>query len=186
MQLHLPESRCSIDRKTNANTQKKKTKTRRNSSPRALEFSRRIKHKRQTTRNTTKHALLASSSRLYERHIRRVFLPGSGTWRPPQSQVSLTVKNAKHICKSKTFAGQHTLPSTYRNETACGVRGSNGQRRAAEERLVRVDGHEVGQHHDEREDQLDGQSFPGAQRRTVRDGCLQIALVAGHRDAAKQ
>lgn len=61
--------------------------------------------------------------------------------------------------------------NTHRNKTAGRVRRPDCHRRAAVERLVIVHRHER-QHDDEREDQLDGQTLPGAQRRIVRDGRL--------------
>lgn len=48
-----------------------------------------------------------------------------------------------------------------------------------------MNGHEVGQNDDEREDQLDGQALPGAQRWTIGNRRLKIALVSGNGDTAK-
>lgn len=90
----------------------------------------------------------------------------------------------QHSIKTHTHASIECR-CTHRDKTARSVGGSDGHGRAAVERFVVVHGHER-QHDDEREDQLDGEALPGAQRRIVRDGRLQIALVAGHGDTARR
>lgn len=91
-------------------------------------------------------------------------------------QPALTHAHHKHTSKCRF---------TYRHKTARGVGRSDGHRRAAVKRFVVVHGH-VRQHNDKGEDQLDGEPLPGAQRRIVRDGRLQIALVAGHGDTGSR
>lgn len=67
---------------------------------------------------------------------------------------------------------QEKLINTYRDEAASAVSSADGQRRNTEIRLVRIGGHEIGQHYDERQCHFDTKTFPGSQCGCMCDGRL--------------
>lgn len=81
---------------------------------------------------------------------------------------------------------RHYQCQTYRDKAAGAVRGTDGKRRVAHELSDGVGRDEVAEHHDESQDEFHTKAFPGGQCSAVRDGGLQIALVAGYGDAAKE
>lgn len=76
--------------------------------------------------------------------------------------------------------------NTHRNKAAGTVGGSEHHRRGAQESFVGTGGDKVRQNHGKGQDELDSESLPGRQRRTMRDGRLQVALVSWHGDTAME
>lgn len=75
---------------------------------------------------------------------------------------------------------------THRNQVAGSVRRSDDAGRVAEDFAVGGGGDKVGEHHDEGQDHLHAQPLPGRDRLRVRDGGLQVSLVARQRDSAEE
>ena len=81
--------------------------------------------------------------------------------------------------------GLALLVWSYRYEAARTVRRTDGDRGRAEVLLERAGRDEVGQHDDERQDELDPEPLPGGEGWAVGNGRLQIALITGHGDTVE-